>query len=178
MKLLKWTGDGVPECITVYSQQIKDIDHQFCTSIFRGETLVSVGEDVLVFVALPLVEHIPGIHIVRVVLAAVPGQVHHVVRLEVDLLVTVSQALVPGDPVLPAGLALLRVGKADVAEDELDRPEAADIEHGVCVVLVLGSTVQQLATALLLPHYSLVEAGRVENVAGLQPQIFPGKNLL
>ena len=148
------------------------------TGVLRGETLVSVGQNILVLVALPLMEHLPGVHVVRVVLAAVPGQVHHVVRLEVDLLVTVSQALVPGDPVLPAGLALLRVGKADVAEDELDRPEAADVKHGVCVVLVLGSTVQQLATDLLLPHYSLVEAGRVENVAGLQPQIFPGKDLL
>ena len=91
---------------------------------------------------------------------------------------TVSQALVPGHPVLPAGLALLRAGETDVAEDELDSPEAADIEHGVGVVLVLGSTVQQLAISLLLPHYSLVEAGRVENVAGLQPQILPGEHWL
>ena len=90
MKLLKWTGDGVPECITVYSQQIKDIDHQFCTSIFRGETLVSVGQDIIVLVTLPGMEHPTHVQVVGVILTAVLGEVHHEVSLEVNLLVTVG----------------------------------------------------------------------------------------
>ena len=43
------------------------------TGVLRGETLVSVGQNILVLVALPLMEHLPGVHVVRVVLAAVSG---------------------------------------------------------------------------------------------------------
>ena len=57
-------------------------------------------------VDLPLVEHLPGVQILRVVHVAVPGQVYHEVRLDVDLLMTVCQAGVPGHPVPPAGLPL------------------------------------------------------------------------
>ena len=88
---------------------------------------------------------------------------------------TVCQAGVPGYPVPPAGLPLPAAGKVDVAQDEFDRPEAADVEHGVGVVLVLGPAVQQFVVSSLLPDDSLVEAGRVEDIARLQPQILPGK---
>ena len=129
-------------------------------------------------VPLPLVEHVPGVHIVWIVLAAVTDQVHHVVGLEVDLLMTVCQAGVPGHPVPPAGLPLPAAGKVDVAQDEFDRPEAADVGHGVGAVHVLDPAVQQLVVSVLLPDDSLVEAGWVEDTAGLQPQILSGKNFL
>ena len=110
----------------------------------------NIGLVLPVLVALPLVEHLPGVHVVRVV---------HV----------------PGYPVPPAGLPLPAAGKVDVAQDEFDRPEAADVEHGVGVVLVLSPAVQQFVVSSLLPDDSLVEAGRVEDIARLQPQILPGK---
>ena len=127
MKLLKWTGEGVPSgAQSAGSQYWIGL---ILTGVLRGETLVSVGENVLVFVSLPLVKHVPGVHVVRVVLAAVTGQVHHEVRLEVDLLMTVDQALVPRHPAPPAALPLLGAWKLDVAQDEFDRPEAGDVEH-------------------------------------------------
>ena len=173
MKLLKWTGEGVPGGGTKSGGSEYWIG---LTGVLRGETLVSVGQNILVLVALPLMEHLPGVHVVRVVLAAVSGQVHHEVRLEVDLFMTVCQAGVPGHPVPPAGLPLPAAGKVDVAQDEFDRPEAADVEHGVGVVLVLGPAVQQFVVSSLLPDDSLVEAGRVEDIARLQPQILPVKS--
>ena len=157
MKLLKWTGEGVPGGGTK-----------------SGDP--NIGLVLPVLVALPLVEHLPGVQILRVVHVAVPGQVHHEVRPEVDLLMTVCQAGVPGHPVPPAGLPLPAAGKVDVAQDEFDRPEAADVEHGVGVVLVLGPAVQQFVVSSLLPDDSLVEAGRVEDIARLQPQILPVKS--
>ena len=113
----------------------------------------NIGLVLQVLVALPLVEHLPGVHVVRVV---------HV----------------PGYPVPPAGLNLPSAGEVDVAQDEFDRPEAADVGHGVGVVLVLDPAVHQLVVSVLLPDDSLVEAGWVEDTAGLQPQILPGKNFL
>ena len=52
----------------------------------------NIGLVLPVLVALPLVEHLPGVHIVRVVHVAVPGQVHRKVRLEVDLLTSRERA--------------------------------------------------------------------------------------
>ena len=70
MKLLKWTGEGVPGGGTKSGGSEYGIG---LTGVLRGETLVSVGQNILVLVALPLMEHLPGVHVVRVVLAAVSG---------------------------------------------------------------------------------------------------------
>ena len=37
---------------------------------------------------------------------------------------------------------------------------------------------KKLVVSVLLPDDSLVEAGRLEDTAGLQPRILPGKNFL
>ena len=58
MKLLKRTGEGVPGEGTKSGSQ-------------------NIGLVLPVLVALPLVEHLPGVHDVQVVHVAVPGQVHH-----------------------------------------------------------------------------------------------------
>ena len=56
-------------------------------------------------------------------------------------------------------LPLPTAGEVDVAQDEFERPEAADVGHDVGVVLVLDPAVQQLVVSALLPDDSLVEAG-------------------
>ena len=147
------------------------------TSVFRGKTLISVAEDVVMFVTLPGVEHLAHVRVVGVVSPAVLHEVHHEVRLKVNLLVTVRQGLVPGHPAPPAGLPVLLAGQFDVPQYELDSPEAADVEHGVGVVLVLGPAVEQPAVASLLPHDTLVQPGRVEDVAGLQSETLPAAEI-
>ena len=52
----------------------------------------NIGLVLPVLVDLPLVEHLPGVQILRVVHVAVPGQVHRKVRLEVDLLTSRERA--------------------------------------------------------------------------------------
>ena len=77
-----------------------------------------------------------------------------------------------------AGLPLPAAGEVDVAQDEFNRPEAADVGHGVGVVHVLDPAVQQLVVSVLLPEDSPIEAGWVEDTTGLQPQILLGKKYL
>ena len=52
----------------------------------------SQGIRIDIGLALQLVEHLPGVHVVGVVFAAVPGRSITKFRLEVDLLMTVYQA--------------------------------------------------------------------------------------
>ena len=58
----------------------------------------SQGIRIDIGLALQLVEHLPGVHVVGVVFAAVPGRSITKFRLEVDLLMTVYQAGVPAHP--------------------------------------------------------------------------------
>ena len=109
-----------------------------------GEALVSVGQHVLVLVMLPRMENVSDIQIVRVVLAALLDNVHHKVCLEVDLLVTVSQLLVPeypGPPVLVHGLV---VRESDLSHEVLGQPQTNNVKHGVGVVLVLKTRVYNI----------------------------------
>ena len=66
-----------------------------------GETLVSVGENILVLVPLPGVEYLAHVQVVGVVGPAVPGQLLDKVCLEVNLFVAVGESFVPPDPLLP-----------------------------------------------------------------------------
>ena len=136
-----------------------------------GEALVSVGEDILVLVPLPGVEYLAHVQVVGVVGPAVPGQLLDKVCLEVNLFVAVGESFVPPDPLLPVRLHGGLVRELHLPLDVLDNPESADIEHGVGVVLVLDPAVQQLVVASLLPDQTFVEARRVEDIAGLQPQV-------
>ena len=105
-----------------------------------GKALVSVGQDVLVLVMLPRVEDISDIQVVRVVLAALLDNIHHKVSLEVDLLVTVSQLLVPEDPGPPLLVHCLVVRESDLPDQVLGQPQTNNVEHGERVVLILEKT--------------------------------------
>ena len=104
------------------------------------EALVSVGQDILVLVMLPSVENISDIEVVRKVLTAVLDNVHHKVSLEVDLLVTVLELLVPEDPGPPGLVHCLVVRERDLANQVLGQPEPDNVKHGEGVVLVLKGT--------------------------------------
>ena len=106
-----------------------------------GEALVPVGQDVLVLVMLPSVENISDIEVVGEVLAAVLDNVHHEVCLEVNLLVTVLELLVPEHPGPPALVHGLVVGEPDLPNQVLGQPEPNNIEHGEGVVLVLKGNI-------------------------------------
>ena len=126
------------------------------TCVLRGETLVSVGENILVLVSLPGVEYLTHVQVEGVVRPAVPGELLNKVGLEVDLFMTVLQSSVPLHPLLPVGLHCGLVRQREFSLDVLDDPESADVEHGVGVVLVLDPAVQQLVVSSLLPDQTLV----------------------
>ena len=168
------------------------MDGRLDSGVLGGEALVSVGHHLLLLVAGPGVEDIAHVQVVGVVRPAVPGQLHHVlslgngrsplpplvlvrsVYLEVNHLVNILQRQVSLDPLLPVGLHCGLVRERHLSLDVLDDPEGADVEHGVGVGLVLDPAVQQLVVAALLPDQALVQTGRVENIAGLQSEVFPG----
>ena len=156
------------------------------------EALVSVGHHLLLLVAGPGVENVPHVQVVGVVRPAVPGQLHHVLslevillighnssvhlnktHLEVDHLVNIFQRQVPLYPLLPVGLHCGLVRQWEFSLDVLDDPEGADVEHGVGVGLVLDPAVQQLVVSALLPDQALEQTGGVEDVTGLQSQVLP-----
>ena len=107
----------VHECLHGVIQRLHEASHVDgggCPGELGGEALVPVGQHVLVLVMLPRVENVSDIQVVRVVLAALLDNVHHKVRLEIDLLVTVSQLLVPEDPGPPILVHGLVVRESDL----------------------------------------------------------------
>jgi len=122
---------------------------------------------------LPCVEDVRHVDIPGVVATAVTHELLDKVCLEVDFLVAILECLVLCNPFLPVRVPGLGVGNVDLAEDVLDAPEAAHVEHRVRVVLVLYTAVEQFVVASLLPDEPLVEAGRVKNILRLQTEVLP-----
>ena len=120
--------------------EVPQVDGGGGTGELGWEALVSVGQDILVLVMLPSVENISDIEVVRKVLAAVLDNVHHKVSLEVDLLVTVLELLVPEDPGPPGLVHCLVVRERDLSNQMLGQPEPDNVKHGEGVVLVLKGT--------------------------------------
>ena len=69
---------------------------------------------------LPSMEDVSNIQIVREVIFTVLGQVHDEVGLEVDLLVTVGQGLVPVHPLVPVPVHGGLVWELNLAQQVLD----------------------------------------------------------
>ena len=129
------------QCVIESLHEASQMDWRGGPGELGGEALVSVGQDVLVLVMLPRVENISDIEVVGEVLAAVLDKVHHEVCLEVNLLVTVPELLVPEHPGPPGLVHGLVVGEPDLANQMLGQPEPDNVEHGEGVVLVLKDNI-------------------------------------
>ena len=74
------------------------------------------------------------------------------------------------DPFLNVLLHGFVVREFELPCDAVHGPLGLRVEHGVGIVLVLHSNVENLVVASLGPQYILVHPGRVQDIPGLQPE--------
>jgi len=137
-----------------------------------SERLISVCENVSVFVAFPNVEDFGDIQIVRIFVLF--AKILHERALESDFIEAVLVGFLSGLPILGIFDHFFMRWKLNVSHNHVTGPHGGLIEHGVCVILILGSYVEQLVVAAVQEKTAFVQVGREQSIPAFESE-FIGK---
>lgn len=121
------------------------------------------------FVAFPNVENFGDVQIVRIFVLF--AKIFHERALESDFIEAVLVGFLPGLPFLSIFDHCFMRRQLNVSHDDVSGPQGRLIEHGVSVVLILGSYVEQLVVAAVQEETAFVQVGREQSVSAFESKL-------
>jgi len=99
------------------------------------------------------------------------AKILHERALESDFIKAVLVGFLSGLPFLSIFDHCFMRRQLDVSHDDVPGPQGRLIEHGVCVVLILGSYVEQLVVAAVQEETAFVQVGREQSVSAFESKL-------